>query len=135
MPHQEFSGLPFYNQRTSGEAGVPTLAQLDQQHLCITRTQAPSLARHSGLKTSRCCRCSLCCNCCLDLIPGQGTPQAMGQPNNNNNDNNNDNSSSSSKGGRGEDYLVLDSFFLCVCFLGPHLQHMEVSRLGVQLEL
>ena len=26
------------------------------------------------------------------------------------------------------------SFFFC-CFLGPHPQHMEVPRLGVQLEL
>ena len=26
-------------------------------------------------------------------------------------------------------------FFLLFCFLGPHLQHMEAPRLGVQLEL
>ena len=26
-------------------------------------------------------------------------------------------------------------FFLFFCFLGPHLRHMEVSRLGVELEL
>ena len=26
-------------------------------------------------------------------------------------------------------------FFLTVCFLGPHLWHMEVPRLGVELEL
>ena len=26
-------------------------------------------------------------------------------------------------------------FFLFVCFLGPHLRHMEISRLGVELEL
>ena len=27
------------------------------------------------------------------------------------------------------------SFFVCVCFLGPHPWHMEVPRLGVKLEL
>ena len=26
-------------------------------------------------------------------------------------------------------------FFFFFCFLGPHLWHMEVSRLGVELEL
>jgi len=26
-------------------------------------------------------------------------------------------------------------FFVCVCFLGPHPQHIEVPRLGVKLEL
>ena len=25
--------------------------------------------------------------------------------------------------------------FVCVCFLGPHLQHMECPRQGVELEL
>ena len=25
--------------------------------------------------------------------------------------------------------------FVCVCFLGPHLRHMEVPRLGVESEL
>ena len=27
------------------------------------------------------------------------------------------------------------SFFVCLVFLGLHLQHMEVPRLGVELEL
>ena len=36
-------------------------------------------------------------------------------------------------------YLICSTsvlfFFFCFCFLGPHLQHMEVPRLGVELEL
>ena len=30
------------------------------------------------------------------------------------------------------DYLFM---YVCIVFLGPHLQHMEVPRLGVELEL
>ena len=33
------------------------------------------------------------------------------------------------------DCILIFFFFFFSCFLGPHLQHMEVSRLGVQLEL
>ena len=32
-------------------------------------------------------------------------------------------------------WCVLFFFFFFFCFLGPHLRHMEVPRLGVQLEL
>ena len=31
--------------------------------------------------------------------------------------------------------LLFFSFFFFFCFLGPHPQHMEVPRLGVELEL
>ena len=31
--------------------------------------------------------------------------------------------------------LIFFSVCLFVCFLGPNLQHMEVPRLGVELEL
>ena len=32
-------------------------------------------------------------------------------------------------------FFVLFCFCLFVCFLGPHLWHVEVPRLGVELEL
>ena len=32
-------------------------------------------------------------------------------------------------------YFLFLFFWLVVCVLGPHLQHMEVSRLGAKLEL
>ena len=32
-------------------------------------------------------------------------------------------------------YIILFSFFFSFCFLGLHLQHMDVSRLGVKSEL
>ena len=31
--------------------------------------------------------------------------------------------------------IIIIIIVLCFCFLGPHLRHMEVPRLGVQLEL
>ena len=31
--------------------------------------------------------------------------------------------------------LVCKDFYFFSCFLGPHLQHMEVPRLGLELEL
>ena len=38
-----------------------------------------------------------------------------------------------SRGGGGSPCIVFFFFFLF--FLGPHLQHMEIPRLGVELEL
>ena len=35
----------------------------------------------------------------------------------------------------GQSYLEVFSFFLFFFFLGPHLRHTEVPRLGVELEL
>ena len=31
--------------------------------------------------------------------------------------------------------IDLDVYIILLCFLGPHLRHMEVPRLGVELEL
>ena len=41
----------------------------DQQHFYSTRTQVPSPASHSGLRTWRCLSCTISHNCGLDLIP------------------------------------------------------------------
>ena len=42
--------------------------------------QVRSPSWHSGLRIQCCQSCGLGCNCGLDLIPGQGTPHATGQP-------------------------------------------------------
>lgn len=42
--------------------------------------RVPSSIQHSGLKIQRCCSCSVGCNYGSHLIPGWGTPEAMGQP-------------------------------------------------------
>ena len=34
-----------------------------------------------------------------------------------------------------EDIIIFHSSFVFFCFLGPHLWHMEVPRLGVELKL
>ena len=60
--------------------GVPAVAQWDQQCLGSTTAQVPSSAQHRGLRIQRCYSCSLGHICGLDLIPGLGTPYAMGWP-------------------------------------------------------
>ena len=40
-----------------------------------------------------------------------------------------------SRPGAGLFHRIISFFFLLFCFLGPHLQHMEVPRLGEKLEL
>ena len=55
------------------------MAQLDWQHLCSTGMQVRSLAWHSGLRIRRCHICGLVYNSGSDLIPGPGTPYAMGR--------------------------------------------------------
>ena len=64
----------------TNKAGVPAVAQRDQLHLCRPGTQVQSPARHSGLRIR--CRCSYSIghNCGSDLIPGPGTPYALGRP-------------------------------------------------------
>ena len=57
--------------------GVPTVAQWDQKHLWSAGTQVPSPAGHRGLRT---CSCSTGYNCSSYLLPGPGTPYAVGQP-------------------------------------------------------
>ena len=56
------------------------MAQWDWQHLCNAKTQVQSLAQHGGLKDPTCPSCGVGCSCGLDLIPGLGTPYAVGQP-------------------------------------------------------
>ena len=41
--------------------------------------QVQSLAWHSGLRIWHCHNCGVDYNCSSDLIPGPGTPYAMGQ--------------------------------------------------------
>ena len=56
------------------------MARWDWQHLCSMETQVWSLAQHSGLRIWHCCSCSVGHSCSSDLIPGLGTPCAMGWP-------------------------------------------------------
>ena len=56
------------------------MAQRDQQHLGSTGTLVRSPARHSGLRIQCCHSCVLVHDCGLDLIPGPGSPYAMGWP-------------------------------------------------------
>ena len=56
------------------------MVQQDQQHLGSPGMQVQSPAQHSGLRIWRCGSCSLGCNDGSDLIPGPGTPYAVGQP-------------------------------------------------------
>ena len=60
--------------------GVPFLAQWDRWPLESAGSQVPSPLQHSGLRICHCHSCSLDCDCGLDLIPGLGTPYAVGQP-------------------------------------------------------
>ena len=48
-------------------------------NLWSARTQVQSLAWHSGLRILCCCHCGIGSNGSLHLIPGLGTPCAMGQ--------------------------------------------------------
>ena len=54
--------------------GVPAVVQWNWQQLWSSGTQVQSPAHHSRLRIQRCCKCS------VDLIPGLGTPYAMGWP-------------------------------------------------------
>ena len=56
------------------------MAQQDQWCFCSAGTQVQSLARHSGLRIWHCHGCSVDSNCSLELIPGPGTPYALGWP-------------------------------------------------------
>ena len=58
--------------------GVPPIMQWDRRHLGSIGTQVQSLAHNSGLRMQHCHSCSLGGNCGSDLIPGLGTPYAMG---------------------------------------------------------
>ena len=60
--------------------GALAVSQWDQKHFGDTGTWVQSLAQNSGLRIHCCHRCSLVCSCGLDLIPGPGTPYAMGRP-------------------------------------------------------
>ena len=59
---------------------VPAVAQQDLSHVESTGTQVGSLAWHNELRIWPCHSCGLGCSCASDLIPGLGTPYAMGQP-------------------------------------------------------
>ena len=52
------------------------MAQRDRQHLGSPEAQVGYLAQHSGLWIRHCCSCGYG----SDLIPGPGTPYAMGWP-------------------------------------------------------
>ena len=56
------------------------MAQQDQQCLWSTGMQVQSLASHSGLRIPCCHSCGVDENCGVGLIPGPGTPCAMGEP-------------------------------------------------------
>ena len=56
------------------------MAQQDWQYFGSPGTQVRFPARHDGLRIWHCHSYSLGRNCGLDLIPGQGTPEAMGRP-------------------------------------------------------
>ena len=56
------------------------VVQWDQQHLWSAGMQVRSPAWHSGLRIPHCHRYGLDHNCSSDLIPGLGTPYAMGWP-------------------------------------------------------
>lgn len=64
----------------SAAPGVLAGARRYRQHLCSVGTQARSLAPHSGLRIHCCRHCGLGSDCIWDLIPGPGTPHAMGWP-------------------------------------------------------
>ena len=56
----------------------PVVVQWDWWSLWCAGTQVLSLDQHSGLRVSRCCSSSLGCSYGWDLIPGLGTPYAVG---------------------------------------------------------
>ena len=56
------------------------MAQWDLQHLGSTGTQVQSPAWHSGVRIQHCHSNGLGLNCGSDLIPGLGTPYALGWP-------------------------------------------------------
>ena len=83
--HQLLAGLSSSSDYTPSAAreimlehfsGVPTVVQLDQQHLGSTRMQVQSLDWHSGLRIPHCHSCGVGRNYGLDLIPGPGAPYA-----------------------------------------------------------
>lgn len=61
--------------------GVPTVAQWNLWQLWNAGMQDQFQARHSGLSIQCCQSCSIGRNYGLDMIIGQGTPYAVGQPN------------------------------------------------------
>ena len=67
--------LPARNQTQS--LGVPAVAQRDWRHFGSTRTQGSPA---QWIRIPRCCRCDLGQDCGLNLIPGLGTPYALGWP-------------------------------------------------------
>lgn len=73
--------MPMGGQKKEVRITVPAVTQWDGQGLWSTGTQAGSPAQPNGLRIQCCCRWGIGCNCCLDLIPGWGTPYAMGWPN------------------------------------------------------
>ena len=61
-------------------SGLSTVVQCDWCCLYSSEMKVQSLAWHSGLRIWHCCSCSVDPHCSLDLIPGPGTPYALGQP-------------------------------------------------------
>ena len=53
---------------------------IDLWCLGSTGLNVRSPAQHSGLRIQHCCSCGLGRDCGLDLVPGLGTPYAVGQP-------------------------------------------------------
>ena len=53
---------------------------MDCQHLWSAGTQVQSPAQHSRLRIQGCYNCGIDHNCGSDLIPGLGTPHAVGCP-------------------------------------------------------
>ena len=57
---------------------VPAVTQQDGQRQWSAGMRVQSLAWYSGLRTWHCYNCGIFHNCSMDLIPGPGTPYAMG---------------------------------------------------------
>ena len=71
---------PFFFPPKRVVVGVPAVAQRDWLGLCSTGMQVRSPAQHSGLRFQHCHSCGIGCNCGSDMIPGLGTPYAVGWP-------------------------------------------------------
>ena len=66
--------------QTFNISGVANVAQQDWWCIGTAGSQVWSLAQHSRLRIQRCHSCGAGHNGSLDLIPGPGTPCAVGQP-------------------------------------------------------
>ena len=64
----------------SFNTGVPAAAQRDQWQRWSPGMQVQFPAWQRGLRAWHCCCCGIGSNCSSNVIPGLGTPYAVGQP-------------------------------------------------------